>query len=144
MTIALTVFPADLGSLVFLQFFVTQTSAIWGIIALAKRFIKRPQPVDYGSGWVEAKSKRFMSPRAAVWSIVTLSVSCFVTIIGDWPLITGLIPWQQAVALQSTDFLNACLWVYEVIFSTLSSAFRTLVAAGSAVVALALNLRWFS
>jgi hypothetical protein len=127
----------------FLQFFVTQTSMIWGIIALAKRFIKRPQPVDYGTRWVEAKSKRFMSPKAAVWSIVTLTASTFITIIGDWPLIAGLIPWQQALALQSNDFLNACLWGYGILLSAASYTSRSIVAAGSAMVALVLNLRWF-
>jgi hypothetical protein len=137
-------FPTVFESLAFLQFFVTQTSMIWGIIALAKRFIKRPQRVPYGPGWVEAKSKRFMSASAAIWSMITLTFSCFVTIIGDWPLIAGLIPWQQAVALQSDAFLNASVWLYETAFSALSSTYRTIAAAVSAVVAFMLNLRWFS
>jgi hypothetical protein len=133
--------PEIFFTLAFLQFFVTQTSMIWGIIALAKRFVKRPQSVDYGTRWVEAKSKRFMSPKAATWSIATLTASSFITIIGDWPLIAGLIPWQQALALQSNDFLNACLWAYGILLSAVSSTTRTIVAAGSAVVALVLNLR---
>jgi hypothetical protein len=132
--------PIDLGSFEFWQFFITQTSTIWGVIGFVRQFSSLPQHVGYGSGWISSETHQFMSFRAAVLSIFTLAGSVIVAVIVDWPVIAGWIPWTQIAGVQAGPLLNFSAWLYSLLFSVISSAYKTAVAIISAGVASVLNL----
>lgn len=62
-----------------------------------------------------------------------------VTVFLDWPVIAGLIPWQQIGIIQSNVLLDGSVWLYNLLFATLSSLYKTVVAVFSAGVASVLN-----
>jgi hypothetical protein len=128
------------GSLEFLQFFAVQVGTIWGLLGLVKQFLKRPKSVDYGSGWIDADTGQFISLQKAIWSIVGLAGSSILVVFVDWPVIAEWIPWQAIGTLPSNALLEKSAWLYNILFSAVSSAYRTVAAVVSVGVASILNL----
>ena len=130
--------PFDFGSLEFWQFFVTQTSMVWGLIGLVRRGLAMPSPE--GAVWRNSETGQFMSAWSAMWMIFTFVASLLVTLFLDWPVMAGLIPWQQIGVIQSNFILDGSVWLYNLLFATLSSLYKTVVAIFSAGAAALLNL----
>jgi len=131
--------PAELGSLEFLQFFVTQAATIWGIIGFIQQARSRLPSRDEDR-WRDIETGRYISAETAVWSIATLVGTLIITVIVDWPVIAEWVPWEQIGVTQSNVLLEAAVWLYNLLFSALSSISRTGVAILSVVAASILNL----
>ena len=129
-------FPVPLE---FLQLLAVQVGAVWGLLGLVKQFLKRPRSVDYGSGWIDAETGQFMSLYKAIWLIVGLAGSSMFVFLIDWPVIAEWVPWGAIGTLPSNILLETSVQLYNMLFSAVSSAYRTVAAIVSVGVASVLN-----